>query len=255
MLNDHDFQTLITARRQLQKSLPQKHILLLCPLVQAMLAKRQQAISRAAVDDLMLVDDDEIAAKVAAWRKSRGFDQSLDRAGAPSEPPRPSDLTQHLPTNPGHTQNARLTGLKRPGVVRRRGSAPTTQQHQRLTPEQKVAQQDGSSVSGCGQQGFPQPIIVSNNEASVVGPSSLSAAAGSLTHVKTGATVSSAPERGRSEAANPHQASTNSIAAAAAAAADSERVAKRQRRRWTQIGSVFCDELTGWIHVCDETCR
>jgi hypothetical protein len=29
----------------------------------------------------------------------------------------------------------------------------------------------------------------------------------------------------------------------------------RQRRRWTQIGNVFCDEMTGWVHVCDETCR
>jgi hypothetical protein len=29
----------------------------------------------------------------------------------------------------------------------------------------------------------------------------------------------------------------------------------RQRRRWTQIGNVFCDEMTGWVHICDETCR
>jgi hypothetical protein len=29
----------------------------------------------------------------------------------------------------------------------------------------------------------------------------------------------------------------------------------RQRRRWTQIGNVFCDEMTGWVHMCDETCR
>jgi hypothetical protein len=29
----------------------------------------------------------------------------------------------------------------------------------------------------------------------------------------------------------------------------------RRRRRWTQIGNVFCDEMTGWVHVCDETCR
>jgi hypothetical protein len=29
----------------------------------------------------------------------------------------------------------------------------------------------------------------------------------------------------------------------------------RQPRRWTQIGNVFCDEQTGWVHVCDETCR
>lgn len=28
----------------------------------------------------------------------------------------------------------------------------------------------------------------------------------------------------------------------------------RQRRRWTQIGNRYCDELTGWVHICDEGC-
>jgi hypothetical protein len=47
--------------------------------------------------------------------------------------------------------------------------------------------------------------------------------------------------------------SSRQAAAGGGAAAGVKRL--RQRRRWTQIGNVFCDEMTGWVHMCDETCR
>eukprot|EP00775_Hariotina_reticulata_P013521 gene13521-13646_t len=62
--------------------------------VQAHIAKRQQAIPKAAIDDLMLVEDDEVAARVLAWRKSRGFHQGSGAAPVLTTQ-RPADLMLH----------------------------------------------------------------------------------------------------------------------------------------------------------------
>jgi hypothetical protein len=56
--------------------------------MQAHIARRQQVPPRAAIDDLMFVDDDEVAARVTVWRKSHGFDSGPGSLQAQ----RPADL-------------------------------------------------------------------------------------------------------------------------------------------------------------------
>lgn len=199
------------------------------PHAQAMVAKRQQALGRAAVDDLMLVADDEIAAKVAQWRKSRGFEAGSETSAAAV---RPDDITQHLSAKgAGHRQSViRTAGFKPPGVVKRRAAAV----HHRKKDTDYSMHHTGRSKEPSASQ--------SPDQQSMVAAAGFSASNQAMAH----------DDKSAGEAGMAGQNSTNT---AAAAAQHPEPAAKRPRRRWTQFGNVFCDETSGWIHVCDETCR
>eukprot|EP00879_Flechtneria_rotunda_P007818 GHRR01008193.1.p1 GENE.GHRR01008193.1~~GHRR01008193.1.p1 ORF type:complete len:535 (+),score=155.63 GHRR01008193.1:141-1745(+) len=203
--------------------------------IQAHIAKRQQALPQSAVDDLMLVEDDEVAAKVMAWRKSRGFDR-----GTAADATRPADLCAQLPAGclprASETSTAQASGSGR--------SVSLVQRHRLVDGPQAVLFHRARTAP------------VHQQLAAVVHPkpanSNASRAAGC--HSDSGIASSSSGRQWDCV----HDAASTKAAAASAAASNNAKVAgvkrPRQRRRWTQISNVFCDEVTGWVHVCDETC-
>jgi len=236
-------------------------------LVQALKAKRHKALGVGAVDDLMLVEDDVVAARVLAWRKSRGF-ATQQGSGSDAQPQRPADLALPSPSQgSGHRAPAGFSGYSlshsRPRTVRRSGP--------------------GYAANVEEAQGSSKPVQPSGGAAA--GGAAVAAAGGANTQDAADAAGSSpAVPSGSSQPGGPAGASGSGPAAAAAAAAQhsmasnvaaaeagggaagqgavqtgSSKGVKRRRRmpprRWTQIGNVFCDEQTGWVHVCDETCR
>jgi hypothetical protein len=226
------------------------------PVLQAHIAKRQQAIPKAAIDDLMLVEDDEVAARVLAWRKSRGFDQ---RPGAPPvfTAQRPADLMLRPVPVAGSGHGTDLAVVSSGAL-----------QLCRAPVGSRCSSNSSSSSSGRGiggvscstPQGSRAPPAKAMAQRHTWSASSSAAAATAASHAVGASSVSgqtsAAVALSRSSCGTAASTGRRGVAVRSAPGSGGgvdRRV--RQRRRWTQIGNVFCDELTGWVHVCDETCR
>jgi hypothetical protein len=228
--------------------------------LQAHRAKRHKALGIGAVDDLMLVEDDEVAARVVAWRKSRGF-STLSGPGGGAQPQRPSDLAPPQPRQvaQGHRASADLGAYvaaaaagafgSKGKVVKRPVSAVAGSEGPSSNKAPAAASPNGS---GTRTQGTDHAAATPGGKAGLnqhVLEAALAAAQDTMSRAASGP----APPPALLAAAGAAQGA----AASGGSSGSRQRLKRRRRqpRRWTQIGNVFCDEQTGWVHVCDESCR
>jgi hypothetical protein len=204
----------------------------------------------------MLVEDDEVAARVLAWRKSRGF-ATLAGPGGDAQPQRPSDLAPPQPRQVAQGNRA-AAGLGAyaaaaasaasggRGVKRRvsasagSGGASRRKAPAAVSPDSNGTQKQGKDHAAAtpdGKAGLNQHVL----------EAALAAAQDTMSRAASGPAPPPAAAGGAAQEA----------AASGGSSSSSQGVKRRRRqpRRWTQIGNVFCDEQTGWVHVCDESCR
>lgn len=229
-------------------------------LHQARKAQRHKALGIGAVDDLMLVEDDEVAARVLAWRKSRGF-ATLPGASGDAQPQRPSDLA--LPQSSqdsGHSSRA-AAGLGAYGAAEAAAASDGRRRVVRRAGSVSGAGSGGAQCSGGAGEAVRSAPGASAGASAGKGlsPAAASQSAGCKDSQPVVVTAPAAAQGGAqtaaAAAAGPVQAVAASGGSSSASGQGVKRRRSRQPRRWTQIGNVFCDEQTGWVHVCDETCR
>lgn len=183
-------------------------------------------------------DDDDVAARVRAWRRARGF-ADVGLAHPQQQGLEQPHVQQERDLLPDSRQRAAgADSAQAPGLVRR-ASWPMAgcQFEQHLAAPVQQPQPIRQKAAG-RQHALPPSRPVQRQQQQQALPSLLAA--------QLPQTPEQQPQSSLIDEQPPVQLPPRSM--------PTQRTAARRRRRWTRIGTMYCDELTGFVHACGEEC-